>query len=311
MERVLVTGGGGYIGSILCGALLERGFGVTVLDSFVHGQNSLAQYCSSKKFTIIDGDARVERTLVEAVRDADIVIPLAGLVGAPLCDRDSIGARTTNVDGPLLLFRLLSSSQLVLMPTTNSAYGTGETGRYLDETSPLHPLSTYAAQKVEVEQALMQRENSISLRLATVFGMSPKMRLDLLVNDFTYRAVRDRAVVLFEGQFKRNFIHVRDVSRAFIHCMDRVGGMRGQIFNVGLSEANLSKIELCQAIQRQVPGFTFIEAPVGQDPDRRNYLISNAKIEATGFKPGFSLDDGIRELVVGYRMIRNSKYANV
>ena len=191
-----------------------------------------------------------------------------------------MGATTTNHDAVMLMLRLLSREQLVLMPTTNSAYGSGDAGNFCTEESPLRPISQYAKEKVIVERALMERGNAISFRLATVFGMSPRMRLDLLVNDFTYRAVHDRFVVLFESSFKRNYIHVRDVSRAFQHGIANADGMKGQIYNVGLSDANVSKRELCERIQRQVPDFTFIDAPVGKDPDQRNYIVSNAKIEA-------------------------------
>jgi nucleoside-diphosphate-sugar epimerase len=209
------------------------------------------------------------------------------------------------------MLKNLSKDQIVLMPTTNSAYGTGDKNNYCTEESPLRPISQYAIEKVEIEKALMQHENAISFRLATVFGMSPRMRIDLLVNDFTYRAVYDRFVVLFESQFKRNYIHVRDVSRVFKHAIANFNRMKGQIYNVGLSDANVSKKELCQHIQKQIADFVFMDAPVGKDPDQRNYIVSNAKIEATGFKPQFSLDIGIAELIKGYTMLRNTRYGNV
>jgi nucleoside-diphosphate-sugar epimerase len=209
------------------------------------------------------------------------------------------------------MIKLLAKDQIVLMPTTNSAYGTGDANNFCTEESPLRPISQYAIEKVGIEKELMQRENAISFRLATVFGMSPRMRIDLLVNDFTYRAVNDRFVVLFEGYFKRNYVHVRDVSRAFQHAIVNFDKMKGEIYNVGLSEANVSKKELCVAIQKQVPEFIFIDAPVGKDPDQRNYVVSNAKIEATGFKTSMSLDAGIAELIKGYTMIKNTQYGNV
>jgi nucleoside-diphosphate-sugar epimerase len=245
------------------------------------------------------------------MKDADIVIPLAALVGAPLCTLDPVGASTTNHDAITLMLKLLSKQQLVLMPTTNSAYGTGDENNFCTEESPLRPISLYAKEKVAIEKELMQRENAISFRLATVFGMSPRMRIDLLVNDFTYRAVNDRFVVLFEGYFKRNYIHVRDISRVFQHGIGNFETMKGQIYNVGLSDANVSKRELCEHIQRQIPSFVFLDAPVGKDPDQRNYVVSNAKIEATGFKPSVSLDSGIAELIKGYVMVKNSLYGNV
>jgi nucleoside-diphosphate-sugar epimerase len=245
------------------------------------------------------------------MKEADVIIPLAALVGAPLCSLDPIGATTINHDAIELMLQLLSKDQIVLMPTTNSAYGTGDKDNYCNEESPLRPISQYAIEKVGIEQELMQHENAISFRLATVFGMSPRMRIDLLVNDFTYRAVNDRFVVLFESHFKRNYIHVRDVSRVFQHALNNHDSMKGEIFNVGLSDANVSKKELCETIQKQLPEFIFIDEQIGKDPDQRDYIVSNEKIESTGFKTEFSLDRGIRELIKGYSMIKNSKYGNV
>jgi nucleoside-diphosphate-sugar epimerase len=200
---------------------------------------------------------------------------------------------------------------MVLMPTTNSAYGTGDENNYCTEDSPLRPISRYAIEKVAIEKELMQRENAISFRLATVFGMSPRMRTDLLVNDFTYRAVNDGFVVLFESHFKRNYVHVKDVSRAFQHGIDNFQSMKGEIFNVGLSDANVSKKELCEVIKKQLPNFVFVEEKVGKDPDQRNYIVSNGKIEKTGFKTKYSLESGIMDLIKGYQMIKNNKYGNV
>jgi nucleoside-diphosphate-sugar epimerase len=274
-------------------------------------QTSLNHVCHHPSFSVVKGDIRSESTMAALMKDADIVIPLAALVGAPLCTLDPVGASTTNHDAITLMLKLLSKQQLVLMPTTNSAYGTGDENNFCTEESPLRPISLYAKEKVAIEKELMQRENAISFRLATVFGMSPRMRIDLLVNDFTYRAVNDRFVVLFEGYFKRNYIHVRDISRVFQHGIANFAKMKGQIYNVGLSDANVSKRELCEHIQRQLPSFVFLDAPVGKDPDQRNYVVSNAKIEATGFKPSVSLDAGIAELIKGYVMVKNSLYGNV
>jgi len=245
------------------------------------------------------------------MKDADVNIPLAALVGAPLCSLDPIGATTINHDAIELMLKLLSKDQIVLMPTTNSAYGTGDKDNYCNEDSPLRPISQYAIEKVEIEKELMQHPNAISFRLATVFGMSPRMRIDLLVNDFTYRAVNDRFVVLFESHFKRNYIHVRDVSRVFQHALNNHDAMKGEIYNVGLSDANVSKKELCEHIQKQLPDFIFIDEQIGKDPDQRNYIVSNEKIESTGFRTEFSLDRGIDELIKGYTMIKNSRYGNV
>jgi nucleoside-diphosphate-sugar epimerase len=309
--NILVTGGAGYLGSTMVPDLLAAGHKVTVLDSFFFKQASLNHACHHPNFSVVKGDIRVEKVITPLMKKADVIIPLAALVGAPLCTLDPVGATTVNHDAITLMLKHLSKQQIVLMPTTNSAYGTGDENNHCTEESPLRPISQYAIEKVAIEKELMQHPNAISFRLATVFGMSPRMRVDLLVNDFTYRAVVDRFVVLFESHFKRNYIHVRDVSRAFQHGLNNFDRMKNQIYNVGLSDANVSKKELCEHIQRQVPDFVFIEAPVGKDPDQRNYVVSNAKIEATGYKPSVSLDQGIGELIKGYTMIRNSIYGNV
>ncbi len=309
--KILVTGGAGYLGSTLVPELLASGHQVTVLDNFMYNQNSLAHVCYHPHFNVVRGDVRVESTVLPLLKNADIIIPLAAYVGAPLCARDPVGASTTNHDAIIMMLKNVSKHQRILMPTTNSAYGTGDENNFCTEDSALRPISLYAIEKVKVERELMQHPNAISFRLATVFGMSPRMRIDLLVNDFTYRAVYDRFVVLFESSFKRNYIHVRDVARAFLHGIENYEKMNGQIFNVGLSDANVSKKELCQVIQKHVPDFTFLEAPIGKDPDQRNYIVSNAKIEATGYRPQVSLEDGIRELIKGYTMIRNTQYGNV
>lgn len=286
--NILVTGGAGYLGSVMVPELLKLGHKVTVLDTFMFGQNSLADVCYLDNFDVVRGDARDKSLLQSLLKDKDIVIP----------------AIQTLSD-------LLSKEQRVLMPITNSGYGVGQDGIYCTEETPLNPISTYGQTKVDAEKIIMQRENSISFRLATVFGMSPRMRLDLLVNDFTYRAVNDGFIVIFEGHFKRNYIHIRDVARAFIHGIENFESMKGEAYNVGLSDANLSKLELCAKIKEYIPNFTIMEAPIGKDPDQRNYIVSNEKIEATGFKPQFSLDMGIKELIKGYTIINNSKYSNV
>ena len=310
-DNILVTGGAGYLGSILVPELLAAGYHVTVLDNFMYRPNSLAQVCAHPNFDVVNGDTRTEDTLKPLVAKAKIVIPLAALVGAPLCKRDPIGATTTNRDAIAMLCKLLAPEQQVIMPITNSGYGIGEKGKLCTEKTPLHPVSLYGRDKVAAEKIVLERKNAISLRLATVFGMAPRMRIDLLVNDFVYRAVNDRFVVLFEGHFKRNYIHIRDVARAFLHAIDNFESMRGGPYNVGLSDANLSKIELCERIKTQVSNFVYLEASVGEDPDKRDYIVSNAKIEATGYRPAYSIDDGIRELIKGYRMISNSVYGNV
>ncbi len=311
MYNILVTGGAGYLGSTMVPDLLAAGHSVTVLDNFMFKQTSLNHCCHHPNFKVVKGDIRQKDTMLKLMKNADAIIPLAALVGAPLCSLDPIGATTINHDAIELMLKLLSNDQIVLMPTTNSAYGTGDKDNYCNEDSPLRPISQYAIEKVEIEKELMQHQNAISFRLATVFGMSPRMRIDLLVNDFTYRAVNDGFVVLFESHFKRNYIHVRDVSRVFQHALNNHNEMKGEIYNVGLSDANVSKKELCEHIQKQLPEFIFVDEQIGKDPDQRNYNVSNEKIESTGFDTEFSLDRGIGELIKGYGMIKNTKYGNV
>ena len=309
--NILVTGGAGYLGSMLVPRLLEAGHKVTVLDAFIFGQNSLLECCASENFEAIRGDARDEGILKSILPKFDVIIPLAALVGAPLCSRDAIGTVTINRDAIKTITEIASKEQRIIYPTTNSGYGIGEQGVYCTEKTPLRPISTYGKTKVEAEEIVLGRGNAITFRLATVFGMAPRMRLDLLVNDFTYRAVNDRFIVIFEGHFKRNYIHVRDVARAFMHAIDNFDAMKNEPYNVGLSDANLSKLELCEKIKEHVPNFTIMEAPIGKDPDQRDYIVSNDKIEATGFKPMYSLDMGIKELIKGYKIITNTKYSNV
>ncbi|MBV9829564.1 MAG: NAD(P)-dependent oxidoreductase [Alphaproteobacteria bacterium] len=310
-ERVLLTGGAGYIGCILVPALLEAGYDVTVLDRFPHADPGLAACCRYSTFHAVRGDVRDLGLLRRLVAKADIVLPLAALVGAPLCARSPNEAVAVNRDAVRALLSLLSREQRLVFPTTNSGYGSGLAAEYCTEESPLRPVSLYGTSKVEAEAAVLERGDGVSLRLATVFGMSPRMRLDLLVNDFTHRAVTDRTVVLFEGHFKRNYIHVRDIAAAFLHTLANYGAMSGRAYNVGLSDANLSKLELCAKIKEQVPDFVYLEAPIGEDPDRRNYIVSNERIERTGWRPNWTLERGIAELVKGFEMLNNARFGNV
>ncbi|WP_107669334.1 NAD(P)-dependent oxidoreductase [Cyanothece sp. BG0011] len=309
--KILITGGAGYIGSILTPTLLAQGYEVTVLDSFMFGQNSLADCCQYDTFNVVRGDCRNESLIKELLKDADVIIPLAALVGAPLCSRDEVGTRTVNYEAVKMICDLASPQQRILMPVTNSGYGIGESGKFCTEESPLRPISLYGTTKVEAEKAVLERENSMTFRLATVFGMSPRMRVDLLVNDFVYRAFYDRAVVIFEGHFKRNYIHIRDVAKVFVHGIENFETMKGKPYNVGLEDANLSKLELCAEIKKYLPKFVYLEAPIGEDPDKRDYIVSNARILKTGFEPEWPLSRGIRELIKGYTILRNSIYSNV
>jgi nucleoside-diphosphate-sugar epimerase len=309
--KILVTGGAGYVGSILVPLLLGEGHAVTVVDNFMYKQNSLSDCCCLDSFSVVRGDCREERLMRKLLENHDIIIPLAALVGAPQCSRDVMGATTTNLDAVRLIVKLCSKTQAILYPSTNSLYGVGDTGRYCTEESPLSPISLYGTTKVEAEKAVLDRGNAVSFRFATVFGMSPRMRIDLLVNDFVYRAVKDRAMVIFEGHFRRNFLHIRDVARAVIHAIDNFVDMKDQVYNVGIDEANLSKVDLCKTIQMHLPDFIFFEANVGEDPDKRDYVVSNQKIADTRFKTAYNLDMGIRELIKGYTILRNSVYSNI
>ena len=256
------------------------------------------------------GDIRDKVLVKRLVAEHEVIIPLAAIVGAPACNRDATAAESVNLEAAIHIISVASKDQKIVMPTTNSAYGTTKAGEVSSETSALNPISSYAKHKVEVEAALMENPLNVSFRLATVFGMSPRMRLDLLVNDLCYRAIHERSVVLFEADFIRNYVHVRDVSRVLRWAIDSEKAT-GEIFNFGLTEANLSKRMLCEAIQRHVSSFVFVEAEFGRDPDQRNYTVSNAKIESTGFSFEFGLDRGLSELVKGLATLRNSQYTNL
>lgn len=309
-QTICVIGGAGYIGSILVPALLDNGYAVTVLDNFILQQPTLLDSCLLENFAVIRGDSREESVVRKAIASADIIIPLAAIVGAPACNADPTAARTINLDAIRMLLRLRSPRQAIVSPCTNSGYGIGQPGVPCTEESPLKPISLYGITKVEAEKAILDAANSVSLRLATVFGASPRMRMDLLVNDFVHRALTDRFLVVFEGHFKRNYIHIRDVAKAFLHVIANFERMKDQAYNVGLSDANLSKLELCERIQRQIPSFYYTEAAIGQDPDKRDYVVSNEKIERTGYRPGVSLDAGIAELIKAYTILRAKRYVN-
>ena len=309
--NILVTGGAGYIGSVLVPNLLSQGHAVTVIDNFMYKQTSLASSIRDVKLSLVFGDVRDESLMKEHLSKADVIIPLAAVVGAPACDNDPIAAQSINKNSILWLLKHLNSQQRILMPTTNSAYGSGDKNNYCDENSPLNPLSLYARDKVIVENALLEFPNATSFRLATVFGISPRMRLDLLVNNFVYRAISDGFVILFEGHFKRNYIHVQDVIQAFNLALNDEKNFKGEIFNVGLSEANISKVDLCREIQSIIPSFTYLEAALGKDPDQRNYVVSNQKIENLGFKPTVSLRSGLEELVKGLKMFNHKPFSNI
>ncbi len=308
--HILVTGGAGYIGSLLVPALLQEGHKVTVVDNFRYGQTPLLDVVHDPNLAIIHGDVRDERLMETSIPAVDAIFPLACLTGAPLCDRNPHEAQAVIVDAVRHMLKTRRPDQLIIYPTTNSGYGVGEEGIYCTEKTPLRPVSLYGRLKVQAEKEILEAGNAITLRLATAFGISPRMRLDLLVNDFVHRAVNDRFLILFESHFKRNYIHVRDVARAFLHALAHRHQMKNNVYNVGLSDANLSKWELCEEIKKQVPDFYFVEAAVGKDIDQRNYIVSNEKIEKTGFLPRYAVAHGITELIKGFHIIKRNQFAN-
>jgi len=308
--KVLVTGAAGYLGSILCGRLLAAGYGVTALDNLYYGEASLFHYCAEPDFDFVYGDVRDEGLIKSLLPAVDAVIPLAALVGVPACKRDPLTARAVNLDAILTLNRLRSPSQLVIFPTTNSGYGISSGEVFCTEDTPLQPISLYGETKAQAETALLDSPNTICLRLATVFGLSPRMRLDLLVNHFVRVAVTDGYIVIFEPHFKRNYVHIRDVADCFVHCLEHGEQMAGRPFNLGLDSANLSKEQLALKVKEHVPGFYIHFSEIGSDPDKRNYIVSNQRLREAGFEARRSLDDGIRELIKGYRLLGRGRFRN-
>jgi nucleoside-diphosphate-sugar epimerase len=309
--HVLVTGGAGYLGSVLCERLLDAGYRVTAVDNIMYQQRSLFHLCANPDFDFVLGDARDNKLMRPLVKEADLLIPLAAIVGAPACDRDPSLARSVNLDAVRLLNGLRSAQQPVIYPTTNSGYGTQSGDLFCTEETPLQPISLYGQTKSQAEAELLEAGNVITLRLATVFGMSPRMRLDLLVNHFVYAAITEGYIVIFEKDFKRNYIHIRDVADCFVHCIENFRRMAGRPYNAGLDAANLSKEELALKIKEVVPHFYVHFAQVGFDPDKRNYIVSNQRLREAGFDARRSLDGGIRELLKGYRMMGRDRFKNV
>ena len=312
MDSVLITGGAGYIGSVLAEMLLDKGYEVTVLDNLLYKQTSLLHLCDNKFFTFIKGDVTNKVQLQALVVAHNIIIPLAAIVGAPACDANKDLATSVNLHQIENIVDILETNQKLIMPNTNSQYGSSD--KIITEESPFNPLSHYAKTKCEAEDYIIDWENGICLRLATVFGSSPRMRTDLLVNDFIYKTMTDGCLVLFQSHFKRNYIHVRDIARTFIHCIENYSKMNNQVYNVGLSDANLNKRELAEEIKKSFPNLVIIENEFGEDKDNRNYIVSNDKLEATGWKPRYTIEDGINELMLAYKMIitdNNKKYTNL
>lgn len=309
--RVLVTGGAGYIGSILCEHLIRDGFEVTVLDSLVFRQSPHLHLCASENYTFYRGDVRDERIVSELVKKADVIIPLAAVVGAPACDRDPWAARAINFEAVKLINSLRSPSQLVILPMTNSGYGTKSGEAHCTEETPLEPISLYGQTKVDAEQEILNSPNALSLRLATVFGVSPRMRVDLLVNNFTYLAFTQKSLVIFEKSFRRNFVHVRDVADCMIHSIRNSAAMVGRPYNIGLDSANISKEQLAYKVKEFVPHTYIHFAEIGSDPDKRDYIVSNQRLREAGFEASRSLDAGIAELLKAFAMIGGAGLGNV
>ena len=310
-RKVLVTGGAGYIGSVFVPELLKRNYQVTILDNFMYRQNSLLDICYDSNLNIIVGDVRNKSVLKNQLKNHDIIIPLAAIVGAPACDKDLNLSKAINQEQIEDIAKWIGKDQFLLYPVTNSGYGIGEKDIYCTEESDLNPISHYGKTKVEGEKVLLEMGNVITFRLATVFGTAPRMRMDLLVNDFVYRAYSDKFIVLFESHFKRNYIHIRDIASVFFHAIENYSTMKGEPYNVGLSNANLSKLELCERIKNHLPEFHIFESDIAKDPDKRDYIVSNDKIESTGWEPQFSIDDGIKELIKFYSYAKINKHNNL
>ena len=310
--NILVTGGAGYIGSVLVQILLKNNFNVTVLDNFLFKQKSLNQIKKNRQLNIVEGDVRDESIIKDLVTKSDIIIPLAALVGAHLCDIKPKEAKEVNLNSMFLLKSILSKNQRVILPVSNSGYGIGKSGEFCTEESPLNPISLYGQTKVQSESIIMERENSISFRLATVFGMSPRMRIDLLVNYFVNKALTEKKIQIFEGHFKRNYVHIKDVANVFLFTIKNFEKMKSNTYNFGLEDANFSKIELAEKIKKYINNFEIQISEFGKDPDKRDYIVSNKKILSTGYKFLEDLDSGIQELIREIpNLPKNESYSNV
>ena len=309
-NHVLVTGGAGYLGSILCEHFLNAGYQVTVIDNLMYQQKTLFHLCANPRFDFVFGDARDERMIHGLVKKADVLIPMAGVVGVPACELDPWLAKSVNLEAVRLLNRLRSPQQLVIFPTTNSGYGANSGDVLCTEDTPLEPISLYGRTKVQAEAEMLETSNVISLRLATVFGTSPRLRLDLLVNHFVCAAITEGFIVIFEKDFKRNYVHIRDVADCFLHSVEHADQMVGRPFNLGLDAANLSKEELALKVKEHVPNFYISFSESGSDPDKRNYIVSNQRLREAGFEARRSLDQGIKELLKGYRIMGRSQFKN-
>lgn len=301
--KILITGGAGYLGSVITEKMLDAGHEVTVLDNLSFKQISPLQFTSNPKYHFIYGDVRNEKLLRHEVAINDVIIPLAAIVGFPACKADPKLAWEVNFKQIETILDTIGDEQIILYPNTNSGYGIGEGQTECTETSPLNPISVYGESKCAAEKLLLECSQAICFRLATVFGTSTRMRTDLLVNEFVYKAMTDKYITVFEKHFKRNFIHIQDVANVFLWALNNYDKMKHNVYNVGLSDANLSKQELLEKIQQYIPDFAISYSDFYEDPDKRDYIVSNKKIEATGWKPQYSLDEGIKELMKTYQVL--------
>ena len=309
-EKILITGGAGYIGSILTEHLLKKGYPVTCLDNLSFGYNSLLHLVSNFNFNFIYGDVRDEKLLKKTIPNFDVIIPLSAIVGAPQCDSNPVDAKLINRDSVITMNKIRTPEQKIIFPNTNSGYGTTAGDLHCTEETPLNPISLYGITKTEAEEHLLNsNKDAITLRLATVFGMSPRMRTSLLVNDFVFKALNDGYLVIYEKDFKRNYVHVRDVSRCFEHCIKNYEAMKNNSYNVGLDSANLSKEELAEKVKNHIPKLDITYKEIDKDPDKRNYIVSSKKLMNSGFECKHDLDYGIEEMIRGYGLILKKNFS--
>jgi len=310
--RVLITGGAGYLGSVLTEMLIDRDFDVTVVDSLAYAQNTLFNLFYSGKLTFIFGDITNEKFMEKLLSEGnyDYIFPLAAVVGFPASEQKPEITWMINHGAIVTILKHRKKGQKVIFPTTNSGYGITDGKSECTEDSPLNPISTYGKSKVAAEKAVAAAGDSVCFRLATLFGFSPRMRTDLLVNDFVYKAVKEKSIILFERKFKRNFLHVRDAARAFLWAMGNWEKMNGNTYNLGHPDYNITKEEICLLIKKRVPSLNIFHSEIGQDPDKRNYVVSNARVLATGFEFNYPLEAGIDELVRGYEDLRDYRFRN-
>ena len=296
-KKILITGGAGYIGSMLATALVQKGHIVTVVDILKYSSNSINHLFVNKNFIFLKEDITKINVLKKITKNQDFIIPLAGLVGAPLCEKFKKEAVKTNLTSVKLLLKIKKKKQKIIFPTSNSGYGIGQKNKFCDENSPLNPISLYGRTKAEAEKEILKKGNCVAFRLATIFGFSYRMRTDLLVNNFVEKAIKTKKIEIYEPHFRRNFIHIKDVVKAFIFAIDNFNSLKNNVYNLGLSSANITKIQLAKKIRKQFLPLKIIIKKNKKDPDQRDYFVSNKKIEKKGFCAKISLEMGIKELI--------------